>query len=79
MKASKKYTITQEQLETLEHYKNMFKLNSERLHELCSSEKSDIVYGFELGQMHSHQSDCFIGMMELEDEIRKQEIDQNED
>lgn len=74
MREDRKYTITQEQLETLEHYKNMFNLTADRIKTLCDSEKSDIVYGFELGQIYSHQTDCFIAMMELEDEIRKQEI-----
>jgi hypothetical protein len=68
------YFITQEQLEIIEHYKRMFELNAERINTLCSSEKDDIVYGFELGEMHSHLRQCFIDMMELEDEIRKQEV-----
>ena len=68
------YYITQEQLETIEHYKRMFEVNAETIQNLCDSEKDDIVYGFELGKMHSHLRDCFIEMMELEDEIRKQQI-----
>ena len=65
----KKYFIT------LEHYKRMFELEADNLAELCSSEKprpSDIVYGFRLGQDHSFMRDCFLKMMELEEEIRKQ-------
>lgn len=68
------YYITQEQLETIEHYKRMFKLNVEKIQGLCDSEKDDIVYGFELGNICSHLQDCFENMSELEDEIRKQEI-----
>lgn len=68
----KKYLITQEQLEIIEHYKRMFESSAETVRELCNSEKDDIVYGFELGKMHSHLRDCFINMMELETEIRKQ-------
>lgn len=70
----RKYLITQEQLELIEHYKKMFGLNAETVHQLCNSEKDDIAYGFELGKMHSHLQDCFMEMMELEDEIRKQQI-----
>lgn len=68
------YYITQEQLETIEHYKRMFELNAATIQQLCNSEKDDVVYGFELGKVHSHLRDCFINMMELEDEIRKQQI-----
>jgi hypothetical protein len=68
------YYITQEQLELIEHYKRMFELNAETIQELCNSEKDDIVYGFELGKIHSHLRDCFVDMMNLEDEIRKQII-----
>lgn len=67
------YIITQEQLEQIEHYKRMFELNANLVRDLCDSEKDDIVYGFELGKMHSHLRDCFIEMMELEDQIRNQE------
>ena len=71
----KRYLITEEQLESLEHYKRMFEFNADELKNLCDSEKDEIVYGFELGRMHSHLRQCFIDMMELEDEIRKQQID----
>jgi hypothetical protein len=71
---NRNYYITQEQLELIEHYKRMFELNAETIQELCNSEKDDIVYGFELGKIHSHLRDCFVDMMNLEDEIRKQII-----
>ena len=65
-----KINITTEQLETIEHYQRMFRLNSETIQGLCSEEQDDVVYGFELGKMHSHLEECFIGMMKLTDEIR---------
>ena len=68
------YTITQEQLETIEHYKRMFELNADLIQDLCSEEKHDVVYGFELGKMHSHLRDCFVEMLELESEIRNQKV-----
>lgn len=70
----KKYFITQEQLENIEHYKRMFELNADYIKDLCNGEKDDIVYGFELGRMHSHLRDCFMNMMDLENEIRNQKI-----
>lgn len=68
----KKYFITEEQLETIKHYGEMFSRNADRIQELCNTEQFDIVYGFELGQMYSHLKDCFINMSDLEDEIKKQ-------
>jgi hypothetical protein len=68
----KGYLITQEQLEKIEHYKRMFEVNAEIVHGLCSEEKDDIVFGFELGKIQTHLIQCFIGMMELENEIRSQ-------
>lgn len=50
----------------------MFSRNADRIQELCNTERFDIVYGFELGQMYSHLKDCFINMSDLEDEIKKQ-------
>ena len=70
----RKQIITQEQLELIEHYKRMFELNAEQVRDLCNSEKDDIVYGFELGKIHSHLRDCFTEMMELESEIRHQKV-----
>ncbi len=71
----RKYLITQEQLEKIEHYKRMFELNANLIQDLCNSEKDDVVYGFELGKMYSHLRDCFTEMMELESEIRNQKVD----
>ena len=71
----KGYLITQEQIEKIEHYKRMFELNAEIIQDLCHSERDDIVYRFNLGKMHSHLRQCFIEMMELEDEIRSQPFD----
>ena len=70
----RKYLITQEQLEAIEHYKRMFEMNADLVRDLCNSEKDDVVYGFELGKMHSHLRGCFINMMELESEIRNQKV-----
>jgi hypothetical protein len=61
-------------MEQIEHYKRMFELNADLVKNLCNSEKDDIVYGFELGKMHSHLRDCFIEMMELENEIKSQKV-----
>ena len=68
------YYITQEQLDSLQHNKDMFALNADRISDLCKSGNDDIVYGFELGKIYSHLRECFKSMMELEDEIKKQEV-----
>ena len=70
----KKYFITREQLETIEHFRNMFSVNADEIKELCNTERFDIVYGFELGQMYSHLRECFFEMIELEENIKKQQI-----
>ena len=70
----RKYLITQEQLEIIEHHKRMFSHNADLLRDLCNDEKDDIVYGFELGIIHSHLRDCFTKMMVLEGEIRNQKV-----
>lgn len=67
-----KYLITQEQLESIEHFQRMFEMTANLIQDLCNNEKDDIVYGFELGRMHSHLKECFMGMMKLESEIRSQ-------
>lgn len=69
-----KYYLTKEQLNYIKHYKRMFEDNADLVKGLCSSEKEDIVYGFELGKMYSHLRECFIEMLELESEILNQEI-----
>jgi hypothetical protein len=72
--SAKNYYITPDQLEVISHHKMMFELNAELINDICRSEKDDIVYGFELGKMFSHFRNCFISMMELEDEITKQQL-----
>ena len=72
MEQETKYYITQEQLEDIEHYKRMFEHNAEAIQYLCSVERDDIVYGFELGQIYTHLRECYIKMMELEGQIRQQ-------
>jgi hypothetical protein len=62
--------ITAEQLENIEHYQRMFSHNSDLIQELCSEKQDNIVYGFELGKMHSHLEECRMGMMKLTQDIR---------
>lgn len=70
----KQYYVTEDQLDQIEHFKRMFEWNASSLYELCSSEKDDVVYGFELGQRYAHLRECFHEMMQLEDEIRNQKL-----
>ena len=62
--------ITSEQLEDIEHYQRMLRLNYEKIEALCSKESDDVVYGFELGKISCHLEECFMGMAILTDEIR---------
>lgn len=73
------YGITYEQLQDLEHYKRMFEHNAETIKELCNSEKDDIIYGFELGQLYKSQRDYYIAMYDLCDQIRNQKITNSND
>jgi len=54
--------ITKEQFKDLEHLAEMFNHNAEEIRNLCSTEKSDINYGFELGQMYKHLKECYHNM-----------------
>jgi hypothetical protein len=67
----KKYTITQEQFEQLDYIQSMLRQHSDNIRELCSTEKDDVVYGFQLGQTYTYLTKHFIEMMELMSEIRE--------
>lgn len=66
----KGYLITEEQLEKLGDFERMIEVNAEIIQVLCNEEKDDIVYGFELGKIHSELRQCFIDMIDLQSEIR---------
>lgn len=71
----KKYYITQEQLERIDHFKEMFRYESDNLRDLCSSEKDDVVYGYQMGQTSANLSECHMNLMLLiSDEIKKQTL-----
>ncbi len=71
----KKYLITQDQFDNINHYQRMFEINAELINNLCSSEKDDVVYGFKLGEIYTHLRTCFIEMMSLESEIKNQLVE----
>ena len=71
----KEYSITHEQLEQIEHFKNMFDTHADLIQDLCKNEKDDIVYGFELGRIHSNLRDCFIDMKDLVESIKNRTIE----
>ena len=75
----KKYIITQDQLESIEHFKRMFEYQAETVKDLCNEERDDVVYGFELGKMYSSLRQFFIEMMELESDIKKQIVTNEKD
>ncbi len=70
---NKKYYITQIQLFQLQHFKRMFELVSHDIRNLCSEERADVVYGFELGKIHSDLRRHFIDFSEFEDELKEQQ------
>lgn len=71
---AKTYLIDQDQLEEISRYRRMFETNAEYIQGLCTSEKDDIVYGFELGKIYTNLRECFINLMDLECEIKEQDI-----
>ena len=73
--AKKEYYITGQQLYEIEHFQRMFEYDAEVIKDLCSSEKDDIVYGFALGELHSHLRKCFLDMMQLHSQIENQIIE----
>lgn len=73
-----KYFITQDQFEQIDYFKRMFDTKSDWIKELCSTEKSDINYGFELGQMYNYLRANFIEFQGLCLEIKDQKILEDE-
>ena len=71
---TKKYFITCEQLEEIEHYKNMFELYAEKIDALCQQEVADITVGFELGRLHYQLRETFINIMEFKTAIDIQNL-----
>jgi len=69
-----RYIITEDQFESIEFLKRMFEIDADRIKDLCNSEKSDIEYGFELGQIHSHLRECFKELLVLLPVIESQKI-----
>ncbi len=67
----KKYSITEDQLHEIEHYKDMFEYHAELIRNLCNDEKSDIVYGFELGKIYNQLSKFHLEMIFFIDNIKK--------
>ena len=68
-----KYVITKEQLDFIDYIKDMLNVNAETIKKLCNEEKSDIQYGFELGNVYSHLMANFKDMMLLIDDIKYKE------
>jgi hypothetical protein len=70
-----KYYITNRQLRDLNHYQEMFDKVSQEIKELCSNEKSDMEYGFELGKMYHTLCDQHLYMLSLITDIQYQTIE----
>lgn len=73
MENKKEYTITQEQINLIGHFKRMIELNCELLKHLCDdSTKNRLEIGFELGKIYSNLNFCHNEMIDFEIEIRDQ-------
>lgn len=70
----KEYKITGEQLQRFTALMHFFEQNANEIAKLCDVEADDISYGFMLGLMHRNNRNYFIDMMDLEHEIKDQEI-----
>ena len=68
---SKTYIVNQDQFERLRFFQEMFRGNADILKDLCNSEKSDIEYGFALGQSYNILRTHYHDLTELLDEIKQ--------
>lgn len=68
------YKITEKQLGDFEHIQSLVNDNAETLRTLCKQERSDIEYGFELGNMYSHFKKLYIEMDNLISDIYQQTV-----
>lgn len=75
----KEYRITKDQLRRFIHYAEYFDMIAESIRELCSSEKDDIVYGYELGKLYYHLKEYAQGIREMEYDIEHEIGDENLD
>jgi hypothetical protein len=69
-----KYYVTKEQLRFFEHYQNMFDRTAKNIRELCSTETSNMEFGFELGKIYSSLGDQYLSMLSTVTSIKNQEI-----
>jgi hypothetical protein len=76
----KGHTITKDQLRRFNHYAESLDSVADLIRELCSSEKDDIVYGYELGKLYYNLKEYVQGIRELkydiEHEIENEDIDE---
>lgn len=75
----KGHTITKDQLRRLNHYAESLDSVADLIRELCSSEKDDIVYGYELGKLYYHLKEYVQGIRELEYDIEHEIENENID
>ncbi len=74
-KGLQEFYLTEEQIQKMEHFERMFEYNADKINDLCGDESPDIVYGFELGKIHSHLIKCFDEMETFIIDIKKQTIE----
>lgn len=64
------YILTKENKEDLDHLESMLDLELVNISSLCNDEKSDIEYGFQLGQTFSHLSKLKVKLMIMLSELK---------
>lgn len=65
------YEITDDQLDQLKYIRDQIDFHLDNIKELCTCERPDINYGFELGKMYSHlRTDLYIPLSDLLADIR---------
>lgn len=68
------YKMTEKQIEDFEHIQSMVNDNAENLRFLCNQERSDIEYGFEIGNIYSHLKKLYTEMDNLITSIYQQPL-----
>lgn len=68
------YKITKEQLDTLERIREVLMYDRDNINKLCTSQRDEIVYGFELGKLYSSISRVHLELIEITSDISDQEL-----
>lgn len=68
------YRITKEQFNDLRYIKDNLRYFLDDLSGLCATEKPDVVYGFELGKLHTYLSLRSVELIDILADIQQNEL-----